>query len=447
MLDITTLGALAGVQEDATAAIQTAIDQQHAAGGGIVLIPAGHWRSGMLILRSRVELHLARGAVLQASDDQQRFPIICATPFGNLPGHIRALIHADGAEDIAITGAGVLHGNGDSPLWGDDVLLPENAFRPALVFLRDCRKVLLRDVSLHYSAFWTCHMLRCNDVLIDAIDIRTHPRRINADGIDPDGCRNVRIRGCTIDSTDDAICLKSTEGDPCEDIVVSDCVLTSRCCALKIGTEALGDIRRVLMHHCVVRDSSMGVAMYQKDGSTYEDISVQDCTLVCRDHFPVFVDVTPRDYQAPTVGRIRRVLLADLRVQSAGRCYLRGHPQSPLQQVTVRGMRWLVDGPADCSATVAPTGARRVQLDPHAQDAAREPYHVLVTHAEDCHLQDCLVSEERAQGAGDRGLLWAQACSRVQADVEHSLQGPPPRQWIEHHASTHCQWPAAKSSL
>lgn len=415
---------------DQTASIQQAIDHVHEQGGGIVAIPPGRWTSGTVYLRSKVELHLERGAELRATAEEDLFPVLCATPYGNLPGVIRALVVADRVHDIAITGAGVLHGNGDSELWGDDVLKEENNFRPALLFMRDCRQILLRDIRLHYSAFWTCHLLRCEDVLIDAIDLRTHHRRINTDGIDPDGCRNVRIRGCTIDSTDDAICLKSTEGDVCEDIIVSDCVLTSRCCALKIGTEGVGTIRRVLMHHCLIRGSTMGVALYQKDGSTYEDISVVDCTMVCNDHFPVFIDVTPRDYRSPTVGRIRRVLLADLRVFGPGRCYLRGHPDSPLSQITMRGLRWLVSGPEEWATAQAPTGARRVNLDPERIDDAQKPYHLLITHAQDCRIQDVFIDEERSEGVGDRGAVWARSCQAVSVAVDHRLRSSPTGQWL-----------------
>lgn len=435
----TDLGAQVDGLSDCSTAIQQAIDEAAKAGGGTVIIGPGHWRSGMLTLRTGVTLHLERGALLQALPEPSLFPVIGPTPGNNLPGVIRAFIYADGARHIAITGSGVIHGNGDAELWGDMVLAPEAEFRPAMLFLRECRDVLLRDVNLHYSTFWTCHLLRCQEVLIDAIDIISHPKRINVDGIDPDGCRNVRIRGCTITTTDDAICIKSTEGDECSDIVVSDCVLSSRCCALKVGTEGLGDVRRVMMHHCIVRDSSMGIALYQKDGSIYEDISITDCMLVCRDRFPIYIEVLPRYASEPTIGQVRRVRIHQVNVAAGGRMYLRGHPQSPLQLMDIRGLRWMITDYENMAAAEAPHGARRVEIDPNYPDDANMPFHILLSHCQDSRVEDVSISEDRADQGADRGLCYLRDCEASVVQLHHRLSGEPPLGWSQFLRSDDCR--------
>lgn len=416
---ITAFGAHDGQQPRAvTTAVQAAIDAAGAAGGGRVVIPPGEWRCGSIRMRSHVELHLSRGARLLAELDQDLVASLAGNTDDSLSAGRLAMVIGDGVEDIAITGAGTIDGNGNSRFWGDDVLTPAAAFRPVLVLLRGCRNVLIRDVRLHYSMMWTCHLEHCDDVLIDAIDIRTHPERINADGIDPDGCTNVRIRGCTIDSTDDAVCLKSTTGRPCQDIIVSDCVLTSRCAALKLGTESHGPIRRVLMHHCLVRGSNMGLAFYQKDGAVYEDISVMDCTFECTGVFPVFIDNTPRFASTPTQGEIRRLLLADLRVTGPGRFYLRGMPNAPITDVSIRHLRWTITagGPA-FAESAAPDGARRVERDPTRTDDAAEPYQLLFAHCRDIRVVDALLEEAQPGAAGPRGVTLVRDGAGVSLDA------------------------------
>ncbi|HHT36025.1 MAG TPA: glycoside hydrolase family 28 protein, partial [Firmicutes bacterium] len=96
-------------------------------------------------------------------------------------------------------------------------------------------------------------------------------QQINTDGIDPDGCRNVTISDCKITTGDDSIVIKSTEGDLSENITVTNCILSSRHAALKLGTEAIGDVKNITFSNCVIR-SNVGLALYMKDGSNYENI-------------------------------------------------------------------------------------------------------------------------------------------------------------------------------
>lgn len=431
---ISEYGAIADGRTVSTASIQDAIDAAAAAGGGRVVVPAGHWRSGALVLRSRVELHLAAGARLQALGGPGDFPVICPTPHGNLPGVIRAFIHADRAVDVAITGRGTLHGDGNSPLWGNDVLKPEAAFRPALVFLRDCQAVRLSDVRLHYSQFWTCHLLRCVDVDIARIDIRTHPRRINADGIDPDGCRNVRVADCHVDSTDDALCIKSTEGDPCEDIVAVNCVFTSRCAAVKCGTEAMGPIRRVRVTHCSVLESNIGFALYQKDGSVYEDIAVSDCAFGTHGDFAVLIDSYPRYASRPAYGSIRGVVMADCRFSGPGRVLLRSVRPGLVSELTFRRCTFRLSGATDIARACTPAGARRIEVDPAEPDDAPRPFHFIATGVRGLELDAVHVIDGRGQAA-DRGFAYLRGCSGVRGAWSMRATGEPPRGWLADEAS------------
>jgi hypothetical protein len=407
---ITDRGAVADGSTPATAAIQACIDDASAAGGGRVVVPPGRFRTGSLRLKDHVELHLSEGSELRSIGGPEAFPVLAETL--NLPGVIRALVWADGATGIAITGRGVLHGDGDSELWGEIVLTPAAAFRPALVYLRGCTGVVLRDVRLHYSQYWTCHLLRCTDVLVDAIDIRTHRRRINADGIDPDGCRLVRIRDCTIDSTDDAICLKSTEGDPCEDIVVTGCLLTSRCAAIKLGTESLGPIRRVRVADCIVRGSEIGLALYLKDQGSYEDVALTGCTVDTDGPWALVVDAAARAKGQERTGRIVGVDIDGCRFRG-GRAVIRALQRGALRGLRLRACAFTVGDQK--AATTTPGGARRIDPDPAWPDDAARPFHVVITNAEDVDL-DLRVDDPRS--AADRGGVLLHGCDGVRGHID-----------------------------
>ena len=182
-------------------AIQSAIDVVAECGGGRVVVPAGIWPSSSLQLKSDVEFHLCHGARILAVDDEAAY---CCVPGTNRP----ALLWAHQSSNISITGTGTLDGNGDSKRWEPDV--DPNEFRMSLIIFHDCRDVRIHDVNLWWSRMWTVHLHQCEDVQVRGVDLRARRDRINADGIDPDDCRRVRISDCHIATGDDAIVIKST---------------------------------------------------------------------------------------------------------------------------------------------------------------------------------------------------------------------------------------------
>ncbi len=243
------------------------------------------------------------------------YPVIALT--ANLPGRIQALLWGEGCSDLTIEGPGIIDGGHPEALSGKDA--QGLSFRPALALLRGCRRLRLEGRTLRDRAFWTLHLERCEDVLLTALHVRSNARRINADGIDPDGCRGVRILNCTVDTGDDAVVLKSTEGDPCEDIVIEDCDLRSGCAACKLGTESLGPIRRVTIRRCRMRSPDRALALHLKDGGSFEAVTVEDCHLDADGQFPLLIDVSRRHPDQGHPGRIRGVRLARLTVRSPGR--------------------------------------------------------------------------------------------------------------------------------
>lgn len=387
------------------AALQAVVDRCAAAGGGTVRVPAGAYLIGTVELRSNVCVHLDMGARLLAADRPECFPEISKTPHGNLPGQIQAVLWADNAENITVSGSGTVDGGHPEAL--SSAAAVNVRFRPALVFFRNCRNVKFLDVTLQHSSLWTLHLQRCVDVMVRGVTIRNNPHRINADGIDPDGCRNVIISDCNIIAGDDAICIKSTEGDPCENIVVSNCVLSTTCAALKIGTEALGDIRNITFTNCVIHDTNVALALYMKDGSTYENMIFSNMIIESRNQFPILVDVTPRYYREPRQGRIRSIVFENVMVSSPGRCQIEGLPDMPIENLTLRNITWNVTGPLQTGNVRKPAGARRTERDPDAPNHAANPYQFVAAHVRDLEVSNVKLYDRRTDADTDasRGLI------------------------------------------
>jgi len=254
-----------------TAAIQRAIDDCAGHGGGRVVVPAGSAITiGTIELKSRVDLHLERGALLQGSPHHSDFTRFALPPVWFEPGPVQKLgvvVYADNAEDIAITGPGRIDGNGMAYVSEVGPYIYKCvALRPFAVVLKDCRHILLREFSLTNSAYWTLRLLGCDDASIDSIRIDGDLRMPNNDGIDIDRSSNVRIRGCSIATGDDCISLKAvplSEGisRPCENVVITGCTLVSRSSGIVLGCDVSGAVRDVVVSDCIIKDSHRGVAV------------------------------------------------------------------------------------------------------------------------------------------------------------------------------------------
>jgi polygalacturonase len=265
-----------------TAAIQRAIDACSAHGGGRVEIPDGAvYTVATIELRSRVELHLGRGSVLIGSPRNAEFTRFSSPPvtFGSAPvPRMGVILYADGAEDIAVTGDGQINGNEMAYVTGvGPAIYTCTDERPFAVLLKDCRHVLLRDVTLKNSAFWTLRLLGCDDALLDGLRIDGDLRMPNNDGIDIDWSSNVRIRGCDVSTGDDCISLKTaplSEGvsRPCEHVVVTGCTLRSRSSGVVLGCDVAGPVRDVVVSDCIISDSHRGVAVRLSLGGSIERV-------------------------------------------------------------------------------------------------------------------------------------------------------------------------------
>ena len=224
--DIIAFGAKGDGKTDDAAAIQRAINACSAAGGGTVIIPAGHtFLCGPLQLASYVNLHLEPNSRLLANPDES---IYTESAFRENRGEGMMWISGKNLKQISITGTGEIDGNGIA-FMGKELddsyeLKPVTDFdpRPHVLTLINVEKTVIRDITIRNSAYWTVHLIGCYDALIDGISLLNNLKIRNGDGIDVDHSKKVRIANCFIESGDDCICLKNRrefeEYGSCEDI-------------------------------------------------------------------------------------------------------------------------------------------------------------------------------------------------------------------------------------
>ena len=290
--DIISFGAKGdGVTDDAMA-IQKAIDRCSAEGGGIVLLPRNHvFLSGPIELKSQVELHLEATATLKANPDEGIYRL---SAFGENRGEGMLWLWGKDAENISITGKGTIHGNGIAFMGaelGDSYELKplaDQTFdpRPHVLTLTNVTNLTIRDVTIKEGAYWTVHLIGCNEAVIDGINLLNNLKIRNGDGIDLDHSKNVRIANCHITSGDDCICLKNRrefeQYGSCHDIVVTNCVMSSRSCAIKIGSENMDSIYNVVFDNCIITGSNRGLGIQNRDEGTVTDVVFSNIQLDCR---------------------------------------------------------------------------------------------------------------------------------------------------------------------
>lgn len=279
-----------------TQAIQDAIDRA-AQEKRMLYFPEGVYPVSALTLRTGSHLYLDRGAVLCASSDGAQWKTCQKKP----------VIGAWDVSDVSIRGEGVIDGGGEAFI-DKNGQRSHTARRPEnVILLRRCKRILIENVTLKNAVGWTLHLDDCDDALLDGVVIRNprYEKSCNSDGIDINGCRDVTIMRCDIETGDDAICLKNvdnsgadTRGNPRKamyNINVFDCRTASTCNATKIGTETVGDIHHVrferihVCKHSQVLETGAGrpnkemvhsltaISIQSNDGAKVHDI-------VCRDY-------------------------------------------------------------------------------------------------------------------------------------------------------------------
>lgn len=334
--NIARYGAIADGNTLNTKSINAAIDACAAKGGGVVVVPAGLWLTGPVVLKSNVNLHLATGATLLFTKDFDQYPLIKANWEGLPQMRNQSPISATNAVNIAITGHGIIDGNGDawrmvkkdklnetqwrklvasggvlsedkktwypsektlkgSLLQNPGAISPDknDAFyqsikdflRPNLVLLTSCKRILLEGVTFQNSPAWCLHPLMSEDLTVRNILVKNPWYAQNGDGIDVESCKNVLIENSVFDVGDDALCMKSgrdAEGRkramPVENVIIRGCTVYAAHGGFVIGSEMSGGARNIYVSNCTFIGTDIGLRFKttRGRGGVVENIFIKD---------------------------------------------------------------------------------------------------------------------------------------------------------------------------
>lgn len=308
-----------------TEAFAKAIDAVHEKGGGKVIVPAGIWLTGPIVMKSNVNLFTEKNSLVLFSPDFDLYPIVDASFEGLNTKRCQSPISAHQAENIAITGYGVFDGSGDawrptkkeklterqwrnlvasggvvddagkiwypseSSLRGQAYCVDQNVpvglpteeewsairdfLRPVLLNFVECKNILLDGVTFQNSPAWNLHPLMSENIIINKITVRNPWYSQNGDGIDIESCKNTLIVNSSFDVGDDAICMKSGKNEdgrqramPTENVIVSNCVVYHGHGGFVVGSEMSGDIRNISVSDCQFIGTDVGLRFKSNRG-------------------------------------------------------------------------------------------------------------------------------------------------------------------------------------
>jgi polygalacturonase len=269
-----------------TEAVQAAIDACNKNGGGTVWVPAGNFVIGTIELKSNITLSLDHGASLLGSQDHKNYPIDKLRPARE--GNSECLLYAADANNIKIEGLGVIDGRGLPEFFPKNAGVGGKDNRPRLLRFESCKNVSFSGLTYLRPAFWGLHLVDCSNVHLNGVKIDFRNNGANNDGLDIDGCEDVLIENCNINSGDDGICLKSSL-NACKNFVVRNCIVSSHTAPLKFGTSSSGGFINVKVENCYFYDCPMGAIKLQiVDGGTMENIDISRIKVV-NGGSPVFI--------------------------------------------------------------------------------------------------------------------------------------------------------------
>lgn len=357
-----------GVNDDASA-IQKAIDACSEAGGGNVVFSTNHtFISGPVELKSNINIVLEANSVWKANPDESIYKL---SAFGENRGEGMMWIYAKDAKNISITGKGTIHGNGvafmGKELHDSYELKPVTTFdpRPHVLTLFGVDNLTIRDITIRDGAYWTVHLIGCNGAVIDGINLLNNLKIRNGDGIDLDHSKNVRISNCHITSGDDCICLKNRREyeayGSCHDITVTNCVMTSRSCAIKIGSENMDSIYNVVFDNCVITRSNRGLGIQNRDEGTVTDVVFSNIQMDCQlwsnvwwgQAEPIYVTSYPRangnhkdaNWRFPKgetkgrCGEVSRIFFNNITAVSENGCFVGGDEKGKVNNIYFNNVR------------------------------------------------------------------------------------------------------------
>jgi hypothetical protein len=421
--------------------IQDAIEGVAASGGGCLELGSGDWLCATLFLRSGIELRLARGCRLVADPDMSHYTP-APHPWSDNQSPCRSFLIAEGCDQVALTGPGVIDGSCMSfwePCEHEDER-PHGIFRfkpkqtsvhgpTPLVELARCRDLVVDGVTIVNSPGWTLHVYDSDHVSVRNVTIRNNRLIPYTDGIGINGCRDVRVAHCDVDTGDDAIIVKATHPDLiCERVTVTNCVASSNCSAFGLGADAAGTIRDVVFSHCVAARALRMIQVEQWYAGTIERAIFSNITgrtfpdegIHCER--PIYVDIQQWTRQppdgtqdsTPPLGVVRDIVFHSILCETRGRIVLTAQDGSQIENVSLDNIHLRIPEIEDPATTVP--AARSMQLSNFNPETRAARAALVADNVKGLHVRDVRVSWPEAPTVS-MAATCLRCCENVRIDA------------------------------
>jgi polygalacturonase len=307
---------------------------------------------GGLRLRSDLTIEIPEGAELHFIPDYDAYKDTSVSIVAEESD--RGMLVAVGANNIAIIGGGRIFGDGAARFThgedGDMGTLVAHKLRLRVLVLEACRNIRLEGVHIDDSPMWTMHFADCDDVEITGVCVDNNRRMPNTDGIVIDGCRNVRITDSSFRTADDGIVLKTTRREngqltgPCENVSVRNCIVESRSCALKIGTESFSPFRNISFEAVTIEKSNRGLGIFSRDGGLVDGVRFSNITLACHETPAGFwgsgeavtINTIDRRPEEGPAGRVSNIMIEDVTGSMEGTINIVAERLGDISDVVIR---------------------------------------------------------------------------------------------------------------
>jgi len=410
-VDIGDFGAVGDGVTKNTAAIARAIAACVAAGGGHVRVPAGRFLTGAIHLASHIDLHLEAGATLLFSTDTADYPPVLTRWEGVELINYSPLVYARGAVHVSVTGNGVLDGQGANDRWwswsggqrfgwregmpsqhparnrlfqmAEDGVPPHQRvfgdgdyLRPCFLQFYDCDTVLVEGVTLKDAPFWNIHPVGSRHIIVRNVEVTGHGP--NNDGCDPESVDHMLIEGCTFNTGDDCIAIKSGRNAdgrrlnmPSQNIVIRNCEMKDGHGGVVTGSEISGGVRYVFAENCRMDSPALWYAFRFKTnamrGGVLEHFHFRDIRIGQVERAVLICDF---NYEEGAKGAftpvVRDITLERVTATQAVRVLdIQGLPHAPVRDVVLRDCRF--DGVTEANIIAHASGIRRDEVRVNGQ--------------------------------------------------------------------------------
>jgi hypothetical protein len=382
--NIKDFGAIADGKTINTTAMQQAIDKCNSNGGGTVSVPSGIFVTGTVHLKSNVNLHLEAGAVLKGSSSIADYEPFERPGFGKTS---YGMLFTLKAENVSITGQGTLDGSEEAFFnwnkakkieWGgttftrqkenfrkvisgigDGPVDPAKMRPHQMVIFSQCKNVLVENVLISKSPFWTLHFADCDGVIVKGAKIWNSLETPNSDGLDITSCNNVNVSDCDIRAGDDAIAITGYAyhyelpgyynlRHKSENINISNCNLQSRSSGIRIGFEDQNTIKNINISTVNIFDSNRGIGIFVRDAGSVENVHISSVNIETRLHTgdwwgngePIHISAI-RSKTGGVLGQVKNVTFRDVTCRSENGVLLYGTDESHLENIRFENVRFL----------------------------------------------------------------------------------------------------------